>query len=585
MARVGMGIDLGSESMKIVQGRFKGETFQVLRARTIRLPAGGERMAAVRRVLESEGVKGSGLLGLTGKDIIIRYTHVPPVTSQRLKTLMDFEVGEIVAQSGGDVVADYALLPIDEGPEEEDIVLLGLVKDEFLAERMDVLKAAGIRVEGACPNAIALFNCFLKNGEFRSEEVTLLLNIGAENCDIALQKNAQLVFARNQALGGATFTRAIMDGLGVDEARAEKLKRLRADLSALLPGQRADQDAERLARTLVGPAGRLFSTVQSTLTFAKNQSKIYNLSLGRVLLTGGGARLKGLDAYLAQNLGVPVEHFDPLVAADLSALSPEEARDANGAGQELAVAVGLAQMAVDARFFRITLLPEKVRKMAAFMRSTAFMIAAGVLLALFMAFSFLEAKTENDLATGWSSKVSRERVKRQKDLRTYQDLQAGNARLREKVNLLAERRNLGPSLVKAVRAVDKHLPAEFWIKDLKLSSEPYRALGGPSAAAGKHSLLGGRRGGKVEAPQGPPIPTVIVTGAGSQTGRKLVPILNAFVAGLQEEPEVFKVERKSDLGAGKLEFTLHLYLAEPPGLAKESDGAKDSDGAKEKKAR
>jgi type IV pilus assembly protein PilM len=564
MAKIGIGIDLGSESMKIVQGRFKGDTFHVLRARRVRLPASGDRVGHVRAVLEAEGLKGSGLLGLTGKDIIIRYTQVPPVTPQRLKTLMDFEVGEIINQSGGDVVADYALLPLDEGSDEEDLVLLGLVKDAFLSERMDALKQVGIRVEGACPNALALFNCFLKNGDFRGEEVTLLLNVGAENCDIALQKNAQLIFARNQSLGGVAFTRAIMDGVGVDETRAEKLKQMKADLSALLPGQRPDQDTERLARTLVGPAGRLFSTIQSTLTFAKNQSKIYNLNLGRVLLTGGGSRLRGLDAYLAQNLGVPVEHFDPLPKVDVSALAPEAAREVHGHGPEMAVAIGLAEMAVDARFFRITLLPEKVRKLIEFKRSTAFMLAAGVLLFLFLAFSFVEARTENVAATEWASKLRRELRDRRKQLRQYNDLVRTNAELREKVELLARYRNLGPALVKAWRAVDRNLPPEFWIKDLKIESRPYRRIEDEAAARSRRGVIGARRSAKPTSAVSPEIPTVVVKGAGRQTGRKLVPVLNQFVTALTEEADIQKVERKSDLGAGELEFTLHLYLLVPP---------------------
>jgi len=574
MAKIGMGIDLGSESMKIVQGRFKGDTFHVLKARRVRLPASGDRLGHVRAVLEAEGIKGSGLLGLTGKDIIIRYTQVPPVTPQRLKTLMDFEVGEIISQSGGDVVADYALLPLDEGSDEEDLVLLGLVKDAFLGERMDALKQVGIRVDGACPNALALFNCFLKNGDFRGEEVTLLLNLGAENCDIALQKNAQLVFARNQSLGGQAFTRAIMDGLGVDETRAEKLKQVKADLSALLPGQRPDQDTERLARTLVGPAGRLFSTIQSTLTFAKNQSKIYNLKLGRVMLTGGGSRLRGLDAYLSQNLGVPVQHFDPLPTVDVSALAPDAARELHGRGPEMVVALGLAEMAVDARFFRITLLPDKVRKLMEFKRSTAFMLAAGVLLLLFLAFTFVEARTENVAATDWSATLRDKLGDRRKQLRRYEDLVRTNAELREKVELLARNRNLGPALVKAWRAVDRHLPPEFWIQDLKLESQPYRSIEEEAAAGARKGVIGVRRSARSTATLGPELPTVVVKGAGRQTGRKLVPVLNEFVTALTEEPEIRRVERKSDLGAGELEFTLHLFLLVPPDLKPEEGEGK-----------
>lgn len=558
MAKVGIGIDLGVDSLKIVQGRFKGDTFVLNRARRVRLPA-GDPVQGLRAALNSAGVKGSGLLGLTGKDVIIRYTQVPPVTPQRLKTLMEFEVNEIIQQSGGDVVADYAFLPLDEGPDEEDLVLLGLVKDQFLADRMDAVKEAGSKIEGACPNSVALFNCFLKNGDFRSEEVTLILNIGADNCDIALQKNAQLIFARNQAMGGSAFTQAIADTINVDRDRAEKLKQLKADLSVLLPGRGGNQDAERLARALVAPAGRLFSLIQSTVTFAKNQSKIYNLKLDRVMLCGGGSRLKGLDEYLSNSLGVPVETFDPMGAVDTSALPEADGEDAEKAGADFAVALGLAQMAVDQRFFRISLLPEKVRKAIEFRRSTAFMIAAGVLVAAFCGLSYLSAKRDHDAARAVSARLNRERQKITRNMRTLGELRQENMDLRAKVELLAKRHNFGPAAAKAWRAVQAHLPPEFWVKDMDMKLEPYVASNSAKPAVRRFGPSS-----RDDQPLGPELPRLSLIGGGKAQGRKLVPLLNEYVAKLEEDGGVKKIERKDKIGSGKLEFTLDLYMVAPP---------------------
>ena len=40
--------------------------------------------------------------------------------------------------------------------------------------------------------------------------------------------------------------------------------------------------------------GQLVSTIQSSLLFCRNQTKLFDLNVDRVLLCGGGARLKGL---------------------------------------------------------------------------------------------------------------------------------------------------------------------------------------------------------------------------------------------------------------------------------------------------
>ena len=54
---------------------------------------------------------------------------------------------------------------------------------------------------------------------------------------------------------------------------------------------------------------------------ARAQTRTQDLKVDRVLLAGGGASLKGLDLYLNQAMGVPVERFNPFDLCDLSQLS------------------------------------------------------------------------------------------------------------------------------------------------------------------------------------------------------------------------------------------------------------------------
>ena len=170
--------------------------------------------------------------------------------------------------------------------------------------------------------------------------------------------------------------------------------------------------------------------------------------------------------------------------------------------------------------------------------------------------------------------MSRERRERQKQLRDYQEVERTNRELAEKVDVLAQRRSLGPALVKAWRALETHLPSEFWISDLKLESIPFRPIGDDGSAASRTGLIPVRRGGRETVPIGPEIPTLVVRGAATQTGRQLVPALNQYVAALGEEPDIKLIQRKDKLGAGKLEFTLYLHMVAPP-AAPEAEGEKE----------
>src|SRR5947207_3463389 len=98
MARTVTGIDMGLRSAKFLRGYYKGNTFHVtdfaLTPLTSKEIAEGWSSAAPGFKVQNARV------GLTGRDVNIRYTRVPRVPDWQLKNLMRFEVEEIGDQSG-----------------------------------------------------------------------------------------------------------------------------------------------------------------------------------------------------------------------------------------------------------------------------------------------------------------------------------------------------------------------------------------------------------------------------------------------------------------------------------------------------
>ena len=123
--------------------------------------------------------------------MIIRYTQIPPVPDWRLRTLMKFEVEEVSSQSGGDVSADYRKLelPDPDGERSDDTVLVALARNRHLERQMKSLADGRhqVRPQGT-PNSVALFNAFAVNATYHEDETALLVNIGGDNVDIAVQQ-------------------------------------------------------------------------------------------------------------------------------------------------------------------------------------------------------------------------------------------------------------------------------------------------------------------------------------------------------------------------------------------------------------
>jgi len=169
MAFTGTGVVLGSHSVKVIQARKKGGIIRLTSVANIKLdhamaerPMDGAKTDRLASLLSGGiGKTGDAILGLTGRDLIIRYTHVPPVPDWRLEMLMKFEIEEVSEQSGGEVCADWAPLDLPENTSTDNTVLVALAKNATLFPRIGVLKKANLKLRGACPNAIAFYYAYV----------------------------------------------------------------------------------------------------------------------------------------------------------------------------------------------------------------------------------------------------------------------------------------------------------------------------------------------------------------------------------------------------------------------------------------
>ncbi len=409
MAALGNGVTVGSRTIRVLEVRKqKTGAWQVVKALIAPIddPAASDakRVSEAKAALTTAGVKGAALVGLTGKDLIVRYTQVPPVPDWRLDMLMNFEIQEVSEQSGGDVSAAYAQLAIDDATSGDNVVLVALAKNGHLVPRLSALSGAGLDVLGGCPRSVAAFWAYKENAKLSNDDTVFFMHVGHENTDVAIARKGVLLFARNVTGGSKLFTDALVQNIRLDPATAEKSKITKGNLTPRGKAKYRDSAEEKIANSLMGVAGHFVSAYNSSLMFAKAQTKAPDCQPSKIVLMGSGALLKGFPEYLESNLSIPVELFDPIASLDLSLL-PEKTAEALKQDQGgMAVTLGLAQMAADDAAFRVEILPAADKKKRKFMQQTAFAIAgaAVVFVCLAVAWSMLakasaSAKQEADV--------------------------------------------------------------------------------------------------------------------------------------------------------------------------------------------
>lgn len=468
MARTATGIDVGLRTAKVLRGQYKGKTFHVSDfcvAETAGQPGSGDWIADGWGALaEQLGFKPTrARVGVTGRDVNVRYTRVPQVPDWQLRNLMRFEVSEIGGQSGTEVASDFNLLPQLPEVEGEDVVLLAMARETLLEEHQAGLASVGGTLECFSPTAVALYNAWLRYGVVQDDTV-LLANVGHDNVDVVIARGPDLLFARNLTGGSRLFDDAIAQRFQCSPEQAEKVK---MEMASLRSGaSHPTPNHEKASRAILGAAGQLLSLLQSAVLFCKSQVKLSGLKVDRVLLCGGGAALDGLPQYLSAGMHVPVELFDPFRVVDTSALDPATAELLDEYKLEAVTALGLATMASDPEAYSLEILPAKVARARAFWGGTVWLIGAAVLAVAYLGFKVVHYTTELDHVYGENT-VLETRLSRETRIDNgTRRLIEQNGELRGYVDELLATAGAGEQTARVIDALDGALPGTFWVAQL-----------------------------------------------------------------------------------------------------------------------
>jgi Tfp pilus assembly PilM family ATPase len=466
MAGKATAIDIGSHSTKVLS-----------------LKAGkhGLSLARFQAYPTSDGASGAAgiplkgvVAGLAGRDMTLRYTQVPPSPDWQLRNLMELEIQDMAGQSGGDLSADYNLLPIEDEEGGNDTVLLAFARNEALDRASSVVRAAGGSVDAHVPNCIALYNAFVRCGPVEEDATVCVVNLGRETIDLAIVKGVDLLFVRNLSSGGKVFDDAIAAAFGVSERKAEALKKDLLDLDPSSRGRYASGQAEKVTVAAGGAGSMIASAIQSSLAFCRNQTHNPSLQLDKVLICGGTSKARGIRGMLREVLRCPVEAFDPFETVDTSALPDADVDAFERHKSEAVVALGLAAGRLDDSLYQLEILPESVKRRRRFVEQTIWNIAAALV---------VSQVQEADEAFRTLSRI-KSRVQT-----THGDterLVEANDRLRKVVDFVAERAIALDGAILALRSLGDAMPEEFWMTRFEVAS---RALENRRGAAPKPVVL------------------------------------------------------------------------------------------------
>ena len=324
------GLDIGTKSVKLVQ--LKGRRLLSFGLEEIPSPESPDQtiiIKAIRKIIDENRIKTNKVVTcVSGPSINVRYLRMPRMPEEELSEAIKWEAKKYITMDPKEAIMDHLVLGevMEEGVKKAEVVMAaaprGLVQD-----KISLIKGAGLVPLAVDVTSFALWRSI----KMKEEETAALIDMGAGISNINIVERGILHFSRDISLAGNDLTSAISKEMNLDFHQAERMKKEEGlSLEKETPATKA----------MRGPLERL--VVEMERSFHYFLAQVPGRKIGRIILSGGSARLKGIDKYLNSSLGIPVGLCNPLadIEFDEKAFDRGHLEDL---GPRMAVAIGLAR--------------------------------------------------------------------------------------------------------------------------------------------------------------------------------------------------------------------------------------------------
>jgi type IV pilus assembly protein PilM len=347
-----VGIDIGSSAIKVVEiknkkGKAVLETYGSISlgpyadldvGRVTNLPV-DKTIEALKEVLKQSAITStSGALAIPVQSSLVFTIDLPPqLKDNELSSIVPTEARKYIPVPIGEVSLDYFTLPTKE-PSFEELnssegeetkkdktrVLVVATQNDAISKYRSIVSGCNI---DASFFEIEIFSSIRSNFEHELSPV-LLMDFGASRTKLSLVEFGTVHGYHTIDRGGADISASISQSLSIPFTEAEKIKKD----SGLL-----DNPSEKSSASIVkAHIDYIFSETNNVLL---GYEKKYDRTISKVILTGGGALLKGLAEAATNNFKVETEIGHPFSKVGAPSFLDKVLETM---GPEFAVALGLA---------------------------------------------------------------------------------------------------------------------------------------------------------------------------------------------------------------------------------------------------
>jgi type IV pilus assembly protein PilM len=345
-----IGVDIGHDSVKMLQVEAVGNTLEVTAAAKMPLPPEVKsqphlRMPLasdlIRQMLRQHPFRGRHVVAALPREIVhVKNLRLPHMPAAELPAVVQFEARNLFPFDSDKAKVHFLSAgEVRQGAEVRQEVILLAAKDDDVNDVVEHLHRAGAIIESLDIEASALYRSverFIRRKEDEND-VHVMVDVGVRRSQVVIGRGRDISFIKPIEIGGFHFHDAVSRKLGITPDEAEALRRRLVEAGEPAdPAARRDAVRQAVFDATRSPMEELGREISLCLRYYSVTFRGHRPT--RLRLVGGEACDPQLQSLLNSALVIPVEVGRPLFSVDTSKMKPTDRR---GSMCEWALALGL----------------------------------------------------------------------------------------------------------------------------------------------------------------------------------------------------------------------------------------------------
>jgi len=299
-----IGLDIGLTKIKAISlsrqdNNFILDAFQVTscpsKGMLSESPLDEEEMAKeLKKTVDNLKVNSKSVnIALPDNQVYTKVIEMPSLTDKELSLAIYWEAERHIPVALDTITLVWNVLkrPLNPSSNEKMQVLMVGAPTVLINKYQKVLQMAGLNINSIETETLAIVRALTSN----SFPPTIIVSIGAINTSLAIIKDGILVLTYSIQTGGNAISRSIEADFGLTLSQSEEYKKTYG-FSKVGVGKKIGKSTEPILASIL-------LEIKKALAFYSQKYKDDSI-IQQILLSGGTAKLPGIDLFFAENLGI-----------------------------------------------------------------------------------------------------------------------------------------------------------------------------------------------------------------------------------------------------------------------------------------